>query len=287
MKVHLGFNQTSHRLIVDLPRGGAKFKLHTILPNGEDENGASTLQYREDKVLMTPAYEQEISDEVAFAKGWKTLPYFHLPYIRWNGIGPHGLVQLWPRNVNDEFKSLNSVTNENPDPEIFSQVAVDRLERMMKELYPNAKPAVRFCRCLEATKNREFVFVGTAHNLLQFAREKAVQKHFNIIGVVADGFFSRPIKSSVGLFRCFAPFIGKKRKWTIGDEKVERVMYTKKTGTTQVCTALKPQFEKECKLLFPHVMKREYKIPRSNLEVETPGIGSCEQKVAELPMSWR
>lgn len=189
---YTGFTEHAFRLVFDY---GEKFPqtplpvLNTILPSGVVEN-TKELEPKAEKGLMCYGYPQTIPPEKA-----KELPETKAPFVWERADGSLALVQTWSTSVNDKFKEQFETSLTNPDTSIFSPQAVDEFKETLKRLFGEGalkQESVMFCH--RASTNTEPVFVGQRDTLLNHLRANPeVQKHFNIIDVLDDGFVSGTI----------------------------------------------------------------------------------------------
>lgn len=245
LKVFAGFRAKESRLVfLHSDQMSTSPTLFTVLASGKMEGPTrgKPLKPTPEKGLITYPYVQYLVEPEKLAN-LKELIDTHCVWLddkAKDDEKKYPLVQVWTVNVNKEFReAFQTMQEENPDPTIFDQQAVDNLMKTMRELFGADADKVKVQYCSKDTHNVRRTFLGTPEMFKIFFGEKGVKESFGI-------------KSFVGNIMKVKTLDRNQREgeqsFTFGDDPTEEHVLYKRRGFTDFwCLKTRTQFEKDCK----------------------------------------
>jgi len=246
LKVFAGFRAKESRLVfLHCDQMSTTPTLYTVLPSGKMEGptGGKPLKPTREKGLITYPYVQHLEKPAELDNLKELIDKTHCVWLddkAKTDKEKYPLVQVWTVNVNQEFKDVFDMQDENPNPSIFHQQAVDNLMKTMRALFgaENAdKVKVKYCS--KDTHNVRRTFLGTPEMFKTFFGEKGVKESFGI-------------KTFVGNIMKVKTLDRNQREgeqsFTFGDDPTEEHVLYKRRGFTDFwCLKTRKQFEQDCK----------------------------------------
>jgi len=245
LKVFAGFRAKESRLVfLHSDQMSTSPTLFTVLASGKMEGPTrgKPLKPTPEKGLITYPYVQYLVKPEELAN-FKELIDTHCVWLddkAKDDEKKYPLVQVWTVNVNKEFReAFKTMQEENPDPTIFDQQAVDNLMKTMRELFGADADKVKVQYCSKDTHNVRRTFLGTPEMFKTFFGEKGVKESFGI-------------KTFVGNIMKVKTLDRNQREgeqsFTFGDDPTEEHVLYKRRGFTDFwCLKTRKQFEQDCK----------------------------------------
>ena len=220
-----GFKEFAYRLLMPYETNFPTSPfLQTIRKDGTVET-EKVLEPQPERGILTYPYLQEIDYS-------KCMQFLNTPYI-YQYNNSYLLAQLWPTKYNDSFKQSYTIYTTNPDPNKYSEEAVEIFKTTCNKLFQDATAGDRVLYCCKESVNTNRVYVGTCVELIEFLRTNSTitMGELNISSVFDNGFVSNVVD-------------GKGRhttkKFTITDypenNTTQFVIYTKQGWETMACT---------------------------------------------------
>jgi hypothetical protein len=246
LRVFAGFRAKESRLVfLHSDQMSTSPTLYTVLPSGKMEGptDGKALKPTPEKGLITYPYVQHLVNPEKLPNLKELIDKTHCVWLDDKAKveeEKYPLVQVWTVNVNKEFRDVFKVMQEeNPDPVIFQQQAVDNLMKTMRELFGADADKVKVQYCSKDTHNVQRTFLGTPGMFAKFFELKGVKESFRITSF--DG-KTMKVKTLDGNQR------EGQQTFVFGDEPTEEhVLYKRKGFTDFWCLKTRKQFEQDCK----------------------------------------
>lgn len=245
LKVFAGFRAKESRLVfLHSDQMSTSPTLFTVLASGKMEGPTrgKPLKPTPEKGLITYPYVQYLVEPEKLAN-LKELIDTHCVWLddkAKDDEKKYPLVQVWTVNVNKEFReAFQTMQEENPDPTIFDQQAVDNLMKTMRELFGADADKVKVQYCSKDTHNVRRTFLGTPGMFAKFFELKGVKESFRITK------FEDKKMTVTTLDRNQREG---SQTFVFGDDpNEEHVLYKRRGFTDFWCLKTRAQFEMDCK----------------------------------------
>jgi len=243
IKMYAGWTANESRLVlVHEDRMKAQKKLKTILPTGDQEGSDKEILIKKERALLTYSYEQTLNEK-------KAKPWIDTPYVWKKGDDTYAHVQTWTVNYNADFqKAFTNQKDENPNPELFNEAAVENFKTMADGVFGDGGRNLPIKYVQKKTKNYQPILVGTSAEFKKFLSEPGVKEALHIKSVVGNTVKVKIFNKSGSSASCFSclPFGNcGTQDYTLGSDDTVQVLYWRKGFTQFWCFKTHEQFEKE------------------------------------------